>query len=73
MRDERTLEDKIKNLPPGYRQEVQDFVEFILEKRLKKRRKKPKFDWAGAARDLRDKYSSVELQHKISELRIGLR
>jgi len=68
-----SLEEKIKSLPPGYRQEVQDFVEFILEKRLKKRREKPKFEWAGAARDLSDKYSSVDLQHKISELRIGLR
>ncbi len=68
-----SLEEKIKNLPPGYRQEVQDFVEFILEKRLKKRWAKPKFDWAGAAKDLRGKYSSVELQHKISELRIGLK
>ena len=35
----RSLEEKIKNLPPGYRQEVEDFVEFILEKRLKKRGK----------------------------------
>ena len=69
----RSLEEKIKNLPPGYRQEVEDFVEFILEKRLKKKREKPKFNWAGAAKDLRDKYSSVELQHKILDLRIGLR
>ena len=68
----RSLEEKIKNLPPGYRQEVEDFVEFILEKRLKKKREKPKFNWAGAAKDLRDKYSSVELQHKILESRIGL-
>jgi len=69
----RSLEEKIKDLPPGYRQEVEDFVEFILEKRLKKKMEKPKFDWAGAAKDLRDRYSSVELQHKILELRIGLR
>jgi len=69
----RSLEEKINNLPPGYRQEVEDFVEFILEKRLKKKRGKPKFNWAGAAKDLRNKYSSVELQHKILELRIGLR
>jgi len=25
----RSLEEKIKDLPPGYRQEVEDFVEFI--------------------------------------------
>lgn len=66
-----SLEEKIKNLPPEYKQEVQDFIEFILEKRLKKQRKKPGFAWAGAMKDLRDQYTSVELQHKISELRIG--
>lgn len=68
-----SLEEKIKNLPPEYKQDVQDFVDFILEKRLKKKREKPRFDWAGAAKDLRDRYTSVELQHKISELRIGLK
>ena len=67
------LEEKIKSLPPEYKQEVQDFIEFILEKRLKKQRKKPEFDWAGAMKDLRNQYTSVDLQHKISELRIGLR
>lgn len=67
------LEEKIKSLPPEYKQEVQDFIEFILEKRLKKQRKKPEFDWAGAMKDLRNQYTSVDLQHKILELRIGLR
>ena len=68
-----SLEEKIKNLPPEYKQEVQDFVEFILEKRLKRERKKPGFSWAGALKDLRDQYTSVELQHNILELRIGKR
>ncbi len=26
-----------------------------------------KLDWRGALRDLRDKYTSVELQHKITD------
>jgi len=68
-----SLEEKIKNLPPEYKQEVQDFIEFIFEKRLKRQRKKPRFDWAGAMKDLLNQYTSVELQHKISELRIGLK
>lgn len=66
-----SLEEKIKSLPPEYKQEVQNFVEFLLEKRLKKQRKKPVFNWAGAIKDLRGQYTSVALQHKISELRIG--
>lgn len=65
------LEERIKELPPELRREVEDFIEFLLEKRLKKPRGKPNFGWAGALRDLRDQYTSMELQHKISEWRIG--
>jgi len=64
-----TLKELIEQLPLELQQEVRDFVEFLLEKRARK----PKFDWAGALRDLRDRYSSVELQHKIAEWRIGER
>jgi hypothetical protein len=66
-----TLKELIKQLPPELQQEVRDFVEFLLEKRARRPKRKPKFDWAGALRDLRDCYSSVELQHKIAEWRIG--
>jgi len=51
-------------------QQVQDYIEFLLEKRLKKPRGKPTFEWAGALKDLRDQYTSVELQHRISDWRI---
>ena len=64
------LKQLIDQLPPELQQEVQDFVEFLLERRAKKTKKKPKFDWAGALKDLRDRYTSVELQHKITEWRI---
>jgi len=66
----KSLEEMIRKLPPEYQQEVEDFVEFLLVKRAKKKRGTPKFDWAGALNDLRNQYTSVELQHKISELRI---
>lgn len=67
----KTLEELIKELPAELRQEAENFVEFLLEKRLKKPRGKPNFNWAGALKDLRDQYTSVELQHKLSEWRIG--
>ena len=35
-----------------------------------RRRKKPKFDWAGGLKELRDEYTSVELQEKASEWRV---
>jgi len=66
-----TLKEMIDKLPPELQREVRDFVEFLLEKKMKKGKKKPKFDWAGALKDLRGQYTSVELQHKIVEWRIG--
>lgn len=75
-RDEnmKRIEEMIKELPPELRQEVQDFVEFLIEKgkkRTKRARNKPKFDWAGALKDLKDQHTSVGLQHKISDWRAG--
>ena len=63
-----SLQELIKQLPSELQEEVRDFVEFLLEKRLPKVKTKKgelKLDWRGALRGLRDKYTSVELQHKI--------
>ena len=67
----KSLEKKISLLPPELQQEVIDFIEFLIEKRLKRPKGKPKFNWAGALKELRQQYTSVELQHKVSEWRIG--
>lgn len=66
----RTLVELIAQLPPELQREVQDFVESLLERR-KRPKGKPQFDWAGALKDLRGQYTSVELQHKINEWRIA--
>ena len=46
-------------------------MEFLLEKKAFKFKKEKKgelkLDWRGALRDLRAKYTSVELQHKALE------
>ncbi len=64
------LEELVKDLPEEFQEEVRDSVEFLLEKRARKApRKKPQFDWAGALKDLRDRYTSVELQHQVLEWR----
>lgn len=64
------LEDKIKALPKELRQEVEDFVEFLLKKRItRSTRQKMNFDWYGGMSKFCDKYSSVELQHKAQEWR----
>lgn len=66
-----SLKELIKQLPPELQQEVRDFIEFLLERRTRRPKQKPRFDWAGALKDLRDRYTSVELQHKIAKWRIG--
>lgn len=63
------LEVMVKELPPEMQQEVRDFVEFLMEKRTHKPKGRLKLDWSGALRDLRDQYTSVELQHKVLEWR----
>ena len=67
----KNLEKKISILPPELQKEVEDFIEFLIEKRLKRPKGKPNFNWAGALKEFRDQYTSVELQHKISDWRIG--
>ena len=65
------IEKKIKELPPDLQKEVEKFVDSLHVRQLRRRHGKLKFDWAGALHDLRGKYTSVELQHKISAWRIG--
>jgi len=63
------LEDVIKDLPPDLHQEVVDFARFLMEKRRPKRKGRMKLEWRGALEDMKDQYTSVELQHKILEWR----
>lgn len=65
----RTLEELIKELPPELQKEVHDFVQFLLEKRMRKYGRTLRQDWAGALRDYRDQYTSLELQKKALEWR----
>ncbi len=63
----KTLEETTKliaQLRPELKQEVDDFVEFLRERRDRPRRNKPRLDWAGGLSEYRDKFTSVELQHK---------
>ena len=71
MTDQETLQDIIKALPAELQKEVEDFARFLLEKHGKTPQRKPRFDWAGALKDLRGHYTSVDLQHKIAAWRIG--
>ena len=69
-----SIEDVIKKtaeLPEELQKEVADFVDFLSQRRARPMRNKLRFDWVGALSDLKNKYTSVELQHMASEWRIG--
>jgi hypothetical protein len=59
----------IKKLPPNYQREVRDFIEFLLKKHLSKTGRKLRQDWAGALKEYKDKYTSLDLQKKALEWR----
>lgn len=63
------LEEIIKELSSGLRQEVADFARFLMGKHAKKPKGKMKLDWRGALEDMKAQYTSVVLQHKIQEWR----
>ena len=65
----KSIDERIKNLPPALKKEVEEFVNSLLKKQGKKKGKKLRQDWAGALRDYRDQYTSLELQKKALEWR----
>lgn len=69
MEKTKTIEEMIKKLPPELQKDVFDYVEFLLEKRARKKGRRLRQDWAGALRDYRDQYTSLELQKKALEWR----
>ncbi len=63
----KSVEERIKQLPPELQQEVEDFVQCLIERRARKSKGQLKLDWRGALRELRDQHTSVQLQHKVLE------
>jgi len=73
--DEITL--KLHKLPDHLMPEVADYIDFLLNKHGQKEggqevapnARKFTFNWENGLTELKTKYSSVELQHKVSEWR----
>jgi hypothetical protein len=63
------IEEKIKQLPPELHRDVEDYIDFLLQKTQKMRRRKLRLDWIGGLKEYRDKYTSLELQKKALEWR----
>ena len=73
----------VEELPPALQSEVGDFALFLRHRQSVQAtgrlgdptspvsaRQQPHFKWIGALRELRDEYTSVELQHRVSEWRV---
>ncbi len=70
MKQRQIVKERLEELPEDLKKEVLDFIDFLLEKRVKRVKKKRfTFDWEGSLSELKDKYTSVELQHKAMEWR----
>jgi len=63
----KTIEEMIKELPTEYQKEVEDFIEFIFQKHIKKTGRKFRLDWAGGLKEYKNKFTSLELQKKALE------
>jgi hypothetical protein len=66
----KTLEELVREVPSEYRDQLRDYVESLLARPRAEQPSKPQFPWAGALKGLRDRYTSVELQHQIARWRI---
>jgi len=63
-----SLEQMIRELPPELEDEVKGFIAKLLARRSQRGRKLRQ-DWGGGLEDLRDQYTSLELQKKSLEWR----
>lgn len=68
--DTDSIQYKLKTLPDDLKEEVLDFIDFLISKK-KQKSVGTHFDftWEGSLSDVKDKYSSVDLQHRAMDWR----
>ena len=68
-----TLIAKYEALPVTAQKQVETFIEFLSKttsaKSARPQKRHFNFDWAGGLEDLKDRFTAVELQHHLGELR----
>jgi len=68
-----TLIAKYETLPVVAQKQVEIFIEFLSKttptKPAPSAKRRFKFDWAGGLADLKRRFTAVELQHHLNELR----
>lgn len=64
------LRNTVDSLPPELKREALDYIEFLRQKyRVDAPQSPMDFAWAGGLSELRDRFGSVELQHRASDWR----
>jgi hypothetical protein len=61
--------DILGKLSPDLEKKVEVYIKSLLKKRSKKSGKKLRQDWAGALKEFRDQYTSLEVQKKNTKWR----
>ena len=58
------IEDLVRTLGPEQQEAVRRFIEALASKSDNAPAPEPAFRWAGALSDMRERFTSVELQHQ---------
>ena len=61
----RPIEDLVRTLGPEQQEAVRRFTETLASKSDNAPTPEPAFRWAGALSDMRERFTSVELQHAL--------
>ena len=64
MNNLKKIEQKISSLSPGLIYDLELYLDFLLQKFKSTTHSKLKQKWAGALKEYRSKYTSIELQKK---------
>lgn len=68
--DTDSIQYKLKTLPDDLKEEVLDFIDFLISKKKQKSTGTHfNFTWEGSLSDMKDKHSSVDLQHRAMDWR----
>jgi len=59
-----SVEEKIRRLPPDLQRNLLDYIDSLTRQSERAVSGKFRFEWEGCLSHLKEKYSSVDLQHK---------
>jgi hypothetical protein len=70
--EKKSTEELLRQLTPESLRQVRSLAESLIARQEARPRRQPHFDWAGALSEMRNQYSSVDLQHQLLNWRSEL-